>query len=221
MNANLYGVTNIKVKQEKIYIDIIETKFLTSSDIYRSNRVAVVDMKGNLIIVFGDSDEIFKKFKLRYFNTMFDFDKFGNIYIAQSGTFRIYKYDNQYNFLKCFGYMGKFKLVDRDIPWDLPPYEVARLILRYSDTWSIHVRDSLVYYQFVNLTEESIKRRNPFYHDYYLKVYDLDGNYIPSDIKLPGRILDIDNSGNIYIYENNEPGKRKIGVYKLKIEDKR
>lgn len=220
LNTNLYGATNIKVKEGKIYIDVIEPRFFSASEIYKSSRVAVIDTTGNLIVLFAKSDEIFKKYKLRYFNTMFDFDKFGNIFIAQSGTFRIYKYDNQYNFVKCFGYKGKFKLVDQDIPWNLPPYKTSQLILKYSDTWSIYVRDSLVYYQFVNLTEESIKRRNPFYHRYYLKVYDLDGNYIPSDIELPGRILDVDDEGRIYIYEDNEPGKRRIGVYKLKIKDK-
>jgi len=34
---------------------------------------------------------------------------------------------------------------------------------------------------------------------------------------LPGEILDIDEEGNIYIYEDNEPGNRRIGIYRLEI----
>ena len=217
LNVNLYGLTHIRVKQNKLYIDVVEPQYLNPSEIYKSNRVAVIDTTGNLLVLFCKSDEIFKKFKLRYFNAAFDFDKFGNIYIAQSGTFRIYKFDGEYKLVKYFGHLGQFKLVDQDIPWGLPLHKTLELVLRYSDTWSIHVRDSLIYYQFSNLTMESFEKRNPFYHRYYLKVYDLDGNYIPSDIELPGRILDVDEDGNIYIYENNEPGKRRIGVYRLRI----
>jgi hypothetical protein len=219
LNVNLYGLTHIRVKRNKLYINVVEPQYLNPSEIYKSNRVAVIDTTGNLLVLFCKSDEIFKKFKLRYFNAVFDFDKFGNIYIAQSGTFRIYKFDSKYKLVKYFGHLGQFKLVDQDIPWGLPLHKTLELVLRYSDTWSIHVRDSLIYYQFVNLTIESFEKRNPFYHRYYLKVYDLDGNYIPSDIELPGRILDVDEDGNIYIYESNEPGKRRIGVYRLRIRD--
>jgi len=219
LNVQLYGLTYIKVRQNKLYIEVIEPQFFSPSELYKSNRVAVIDTAGNLLALFCKSDKIFKKFKLRYFNAMFDFDKYGNIYIAQSAVFRIYKYDDRHNFKKCFGHLGQFKMVDQDIPWNLPLHKTLELVLKYSDTRSIHVSDSLIYYQFANLTMEAFEKRNPFYHRYFLKVYDLDGNYIPSDIELPGRILDVDEDGNIYIYESNEPGRRRIGVYRLRIED--
>ncbi|CUT04248.1 hypothetical protein JGI3_00790 [Candidatus Kryptobacter tengchongensis] len=217
LSSNLYGLTYIKARGDKLYLSVIEPKFLNPNEIYKSRNIAVIDTSGNLLALFGERDNIFKKFKSRYFNAVFDFDKLGNIYVAQSGTYRIYKYDDKNNFLKCFGHRGNFNLIDQDIPWDLPIHKTIELILKYSDTWSIHVVDSLIYYQFVNLTIEGITRKDPFYHHYYLKVYDIDGNYIQSDIKLPGEILDIDEEGNIYIYEDNEPGNRRIGIYRLEI----
>ncbi|CUT02828.1 hypothetical protein JGI17_11612 [Candidatus Kryptonium thompsonii] len=51
-------------------------------------------------------------------------------------------------------------------------------------------------------------------------MYDLDGNYIPSDIELPGILLDVDDEGRLYIYESDEPGNRVIGIYELKVVDK-
>ncbi len=223
LKEDLVGpIRSVRVNRGKIYVGILESEYFSQSKIYKSKRVAVIDTQGNVLQLFGYSDEIFKRFKIYDTHIMISFDKLGNIYIAQAGgTYRIYKYSPEYKLVKVFGIQGKFRIVSEDIPWNLPIPKINELVQKFSNTSYLCVVDSLIYYQFVDLTSEGIKRRNPFYHCYYLKVYDLDGNYIPSDIKLPGRILDIDNSGNIYIYENNEPGKRKIGVYKLKIEDKR
>ncbi|CUT05028.1 hypothetical protein [Candidatus Kryptobacter tengchongensis] len=53
-----------------------------------------------------------------------------------------------------------------------------------------------------------------------MKVYDLEGNYIPSDIRLPGILLVVDKDGRCYIYESDEPGNKVIGIYELKVVDR-
>ncbi|CUT05035.1 hypothetical protein JGI24_01611 [Candidatus Kryptobacter tengchongensis] len=219
LRSNLVGpIRSIRVHDGKICVGIIEPMYFNESEIYKSKLVAVIDTQGNVLKLFGVSDEIFKKFKVYYTHILIAFDKFGNIYTSQvRGTYRIYKYDRNYNLVKVFGTQGKFRPIKEDMPWNLPIPKINELALKFSYAISIHVIDTLVYFQFADLSLEGIKRRNPFYHHYYLKVYDIDGNYIQSDIKLPGEILDIDEEGNIYIYEDNEPGNRRIGIYRLEI----
>jgi hypothetical protein len=213
-------IRKIRVNSGWIYAGVIESRFYNQSDLYKSRRVAIIDTQGNVLRLFGNSDEIFKKFKVHPVQILLDFDSFGNIYIAQhGGTYKIYKYDKDYKLVKIFGVQGKFRPLSEDIPWNLPIHKINELYLKFSDASLLRVVDSIICFQYVNLTKEGIQKRNPFYHRYYLKVYDLDGNYIPSDIELPGRILDVDEDGNIYIYESNEPGKRRIGVYRLRIRD--
>jgi hypothetical protein len=213
-------IRKIRVNNGWIYAGVIESRFYNQSDLYKSRRVAIIDTQGNVLRLFGNSDEIFKKFKVHPVQILLDFDSFGNIYIAQhGGTYKIYKYDKDYKLVKIFGVQGKFRPLSEDIPWNLPIHKINELYLKFSDASLLRVVDSIICFQYVNLTKEGIQKRNPFYHRYYLKVYDLDGNYIPSDIELPGRILDVDEDGNIYIYESNEPGKRRIGVYRLRIRD--
>jgi hypothetical protein len=51
-------------------------------------------------------------------------------------------------------------------------------------------------------------------------VYTKEGEYIKSDIKLPGGgMKDVDEKGNIYIELSDEPGNRIIGKYKINIVD--
>jgi len=222
LRSNLVGpIRSVRVNEGKIYTGILEPEYFSQSEIYKSKRVAVVDTQGNVLNLFGSSDEIFKNFKIYNTNVLLSFDRFGNIYMAQAGgTYKIYKYNRKHKLVKIFGVQGKFRTVSEDIPWNLPIPKINELVQKFSNVSYLCVVDSLIYYQFVDLTSKGITMRNPFYHRYYLKVYDLEGNYIPSDIELPGRILDIDDEGRIYIYEDNEPGNRRIGVYRLLIIDK-
>ncbi len=191
--SNLIGpVGEIRVKDGKIYFGVIEPEYFDQSKIYKSRRVAVVDTQGNVLHLFGYSDEIYKRFKVYNLRVLASFDKFGNIYVVEEGgTYRIQKYSSDHKLLKVFGHRGRFRELSEDIPWNLPIPKIDELILKYSKAFSIHIVDSLIYCEFVDLTLDGIKRRNPFYHNYYLKVYDLDGNYIPSDLKLPGRVLGV------------------------------
>lgn len=218
--SDLMAGNNIKSNDGKLYIDILESRYANLSERWKSRAIGVFDLQGNLLNLFGVHDEIAKTFTYGATTTWFDFDRFGNVYSVNWKTYRIYKYDRSYKLVKIFGVQGKFRLPKEDIPWNLPFPEISKRLMKSSATESIIVFGDYVCYQFYDLTEETVRTRNPLYSRYYLKVYDLDGNYIPSDIELPGMLLDIDDEGRLYIYESDEPGNKVIGIYELRVVDK-
>jgi len=210
----------VKVRNDRIYLTVIEDKYSKPKDRYKSRSIGVFDLHGNLLDLFGVHDEIAKTFTYGAGSTWFDFDRFGNIYSVDWKTYRIYKYDSTYKLVKVFGFQGKFRLPVEDIPWNLPFPEISKRLMKSSATESIIVSGDYVFHQFYDLTEEAVRARNHLYNRYYLKVYDLDGNYIPSDIELPGILLDVDENGKLYICESDEPGNKRIGIYELKVIDR-
>ena len=217
--SDLSAGDNLKVRDGKLYISLLELRYANPSEIWKSRTIGVFDLKGNLLNLCGMHDEIKKTFTYGA-EIWFDFDRFSNLYSIDRGTYRIYKYDKNYKLIKVFGVQGKFRLPKEDIPWNLPPQEIVKRLMRSSGTRSMIVSGDYVYHQFYDATEKAVREKNPLYSRYYLKLYDLDGNYIPSDIELPGILLDVDDEGRLYIYESDEPGNRVIGIYELKVVDK-
>ncbi len=207
---------NIKVIGDKIYFGVIEAKY--AKERYKSRSIAVFDFRGNLLNLFGVWDEIAKTFKYGGFMP-FDYDRFGNVYSGDWKSYRVYKYDRSYGLVKAFGYQGIFRMPVEDIDPFLPFPDISKKLMKSSATMSIIVSDDYVYHHFYDLTEEGTKVRSYLKNRNYLRVYDLDGNYIPSDIEIPGVLLDVDD-GKIYIHESDEPENKVIGVYRFKIVDK-
>jgi len=210
----------IRVYGDRILCGAVESKYLNPYKKYRSRVVAVFDLRGNFVDMFGVRDEIYKRFHYGGATPEIAFDSLGRIYIAQWATYRIYRYNSNFKLERVFGFKGMFREPEEDIPMDVAMNirKLMRELMKSSETGSLRVWKGYLFYEFFNLTERTIETRNYLYNDRYLKVYDLDGNYIRSDIKLSGKFLDV-YDGNIYIYESNEPGRRRIGVYRLRIED--
>ncbi len=216
--SNLLPTSRIKVRGDKIYFGVAEAKY--GEDIYKSRSIAVFDFKGNLLNLFGVWDEIHKTFKYGGGSIIsFDYDRFGNIYSADWKSYSIYKYDSSYKLVKVFGYQGIFRMPVEDIDPFLPYPEITKRLMKSSSTMWIIVSGDYVYHHFYDATEEGVKTRNPLRFKNYLRVYDLDGNYIPPDIELPGVLLDVDD-GKLYIHKSDEPENKVIGIYRLKVIDK-
>lgn len=212
-NGNIMDVFD-----NKIYNCIIETEYNRDLHYHKSKSLAVLDTSLKIINVFGYYDEIFERKKTYFQNAVLTINKDGFIYHTQAPTFRIYKYNCDGSLIKVFGVRGKFREINEDIPANLPVQMLMRKWLDFSVSDAIFSSDKgYIFYQFVDRTEELYKTRDLLRNNYFLKIYDFDGNFYKSDIKLPGWLIAVDENGYLYIYENNEPGNRRIGVYDLKI----
>lgn len=208
------------IYKDKIYNCIIESEYNRDLQQHHSKTIAILDSSLNIIKVFGIMDRIFGEVKNYFINPMITISKDGYIYHTQAPTYRIYKYDIKGNYLKTFGIKGKFRIIDKDIPSNLPIPEIIKRTLEFSVSDAIFSSpNGYVLYQFVDRTENLYETRNLLDNEYYLKVYDDSGNYIASDLKLPGWLISVDDEGKLYIYEKNEPGNRIIGVYEIKFID--
>jgi len=208
------------IYKDKIYNCIIESDYNRDLQQHHSKTIAILDSSLNIIKVFGVMDKIFGELKNYFINPMITISKEGYIYHTQAPTYRIYKYDIDGNHLITFGIKGKFRIIDKDIPSNLSIPEIIKRSLEFSVSDAIFSSPKgYVLYQFLDRTENLYETRNLLDNNYYLKVYDVNGNYISSDVKLPGWLISVDDDGNLYIYEKDEPGNRTIGVYELKIAD--
>ncbi|CUS95777.1 protein of unknown function (DUF4221), partial [Candidatus Kryptonium thompsonii] len=114
--SDLSAGDNLKVRDGKLYISLLELRYANPSEIWKSRTIGVFDLKGNLLNLCGMHDEIKKTFTYGA-EIWFDFDRFSNLYSIDRGTYRIYKYDKNYKLIKVFGVQGKFRLPKEDIPW--------------------------------------------------------------------------------------------------------
>ncbi|AFH48398.1 Hypothetical protein IALB_0686 [Ignavibacterium album JCM 16511] len=207
------------IYENKIYNCVIETEYNRDLQQQNSKAIAILDSSLNIIKVFGRYDKIFGEVKSYFINPQITISEDGYIYFTQAPTYRIYKYDKDGNYIKTFGVKGKFRIIDKDIPSNLPISEIMTRTLQFSVSDAIFTFKSFVLHQFLDRTEKLYETRDLLDNNYYLKVYDKNGNYFQSDIKLPGWLMTVDNDGLLYIYEKNEPGNRQIGVYRIKLVD--
>lgn len=207
------------IYENKIYNCVIETEYNRDLQQQNSKAIAILDSSLNIIKVFGCYDKIFGEVKSYFINPQITISEDGYIYFTQAPTYRIYKYDKDGNYIKTFGVKGKFKIIDKDIPSNLPISEIMKRTLQFSVSDAIFTFKGFVLHQFLDRTEKLYETRDLLDNNYYLKVYDKNGNYFQSDIKLPGWLMTVDNDGLLYIYEKNEPGNRQIGVYRIKLVD--
>lgn len=209
-----------EIYANRIYNCIIEIE--RNRDLYqhKSKSIAILDSSLKIIKAFGFMDEIYSKLKLSSIFPLITIDRNGYIYFSQTPVYRIYKFDSNGKFIKTFGHKGKFRLVEEEIPDYLSIQEINKKSLNYSHSWNMFSSPAgYIIHQFIDLTDTFFKTRNLLDRIHYLKVYDTEGNYIPSDIKLPGMLLIVDEKGKLYIQEKDEPGKRVISVYQLNIND--
>lgn len=153
------SIQDIKLRDGKLYVGVVESKYANLSEKWKSRIIGVLDLRGNLLDLFGVHDEISKTFTYGAGLIEFDYDRFGNWYSVDWKTYRIYKYDKSYKLIKTFGVQGKFRLPREDIPWNLPFTEISRRLTRSSATGSIIVFGDYIYYQFYDLTDRTVKTR--------------------------------------------------------------
>lgn len=204
--------------KNKFYVSVIDIQYNRELQQSKSKAIAVLDTSLKINKVFGYMDAVYSKFRIYYATGVITVDENGSIYYSQRHTYKIYKYDNTGRFIKVFGIKGKFREINENITANLSYEELKRKWMDFSETNSIFSSpQGYVFFQFDDMTEKIYITKSWLDRIHYLKVYDTNGNYIPSDIKLPGWLIAVDNEGKLYIYENDEPGNRIVGVYELKI----
>lgn len=214
----LSNASVMETYNNKIYCCIIEAKYYRELQQHKSKAIAILDSSLKVVKVFGFMDEIFGKLKAYFIRARLAIDKEGCIYYTQAPTYRIYKYDSEGNFIKGFGVKGKYRMIQEDVPFNISAQEFRKKILNSSFSDAIFsFSNNYILYQFLDHTDKLYETNSFLDNKYYLKVYDTDGNYFPSDIKLPGWLIAVDDENKLYIYENDEPGNRIVGVYELKI----
>jgi len=224
INADLLIASSggLIVRDNKIYVHVVESRYNSEALRYKSKVIAILDTSFNVLKTFGVMDKIYQKVRVYLTKTPFCFDSSGNIYYTQSPTYRIYRYDSYGNLVKIFGVKGDFKQIEEDVPTFAPQQKLSEIFAKYS--WNIklsylHVGSGYILQNYHSPTLEFYRTRDFLKSKHYLRVYDIEGNYV-DDIELPGIFLTAAENDEIYILESDEPGNRRIGVYRLLIIDK-
>lgn len=206
--------------QNNIFTTIIEDKYNRDSYQHYSKSIAKLDSNLTIKQIFGNMDEIYGKFKIYIPSPALTIDSDGYIYFSQRPTYKIYKYDQSGVLVKCFGVKGNFKILDEDLSRNLSMNEIIRISKKYSFTDALFFSSrGYILHQYIEVTDTFYDSRSTKDRLNYLKVYDLDGRYIDSDILLEGVLLATNGNGDLLILENDEPGNRIIGVYKIELTD--
>ncbi len=216
-----FDTGEVIVRNNKIYMNSFETKYKVFWENHLTKQIAVLDTSGKILYHFGSYPEIYKKYKLMWTQPRFDLDEDDNTYISSSQTWQLAKYDLDGNLIKFFGVKGSnFIEIKESFRGNETIKELHDLGIKYSFTTELEYGGNFIYQQYSKINEKFIKSRSLSDRDSFLMVYTKDGEYIKSDIKLPGGgMLDVDDEGIIYIELSDEPGNRIIGKYKLKIVD--
>ncbi len=205
----------------RIFVGIIEPKYNRPYHQSKSKAIAILDTSLVIKKTFGFMDKIYETYNISNSYPTLTITNNGFIYFAQQPSYKIYKYDLFGNYIKVFGVKKKFKEIDENLPPFISRAKASKIMKKFSHTDALFsTNDEFIYHQYGELSDKFLKSKSPIDRNYFLKVYDSDGNYIPSDIKLPGRILTIGDENELYIYESDEPFNRIIGVYKIIIEEK-
>lgn len=219
-NASYYDGGKMVGWGNKLFNCIVEVKYDREFNQHKSKSIAIIDTTLVIEKVFGFMDEIYSRFRIYILAPAMTIDKNGFIYYTQRPTYKIYKYDSNGNYLKVFGVKGRFRVIDEDLPRNLSYDEINKKSKKFSSTEGLFSSPKgYILHQFVELNDKFFETRSFIDRINYLKVYDLEGNYINSEIKLPGVLMTIDEEGKLYIYEKDEPGNRIIGVYEIKFID--
>jgi len=202
----------------QIYVSIIEVKYIRDLQQNKSKSIAILDSTLIIKKVFGFMDDIYSKLRIYISTATMTVDSKGFIYYSQKPTYSIYKYDSSGNFVKVFGVKGKFKVINENLIANQPYSQIDRIAKKYSTSSALFSSPKgYILHLFVDLTDKFFDTGSLPDRINYLKVYDTDGNYISSDIKLDGVLITVDNEGKLYVYESDEPGNRVIGIYELKV----
>lgn len=210
-NANIMISSN-----NKIFVSIIEVKYFMEQ--YKSKSIAVLDTSLNIINTFGLMDDIYRQYDIYDATAFLTADNYNNIYYSQMPTYYISKYDSSGKLIKTFGKQGIFKQINEDLPAYLPREKIREKLLKFSLAGELFALPSgFILQQCTNLTEEFFNTRSFIDRINFIKIYNLEGDYVESDFIINGFVLTTDDKGYIYIYESDEPGNRRIGIYKLTI----
>ncbi len=219
-NKHFYGQGNILKNGESLITCVIEARFNRELNQDKSNSMAVLDTSLNIIKVFGFMDDIYGKFRLYNSGSVITSDDAGSIYFSQKSSYKIYKYNKEGIFIKSFGIKGKFRETEEDIPGNLSYSEIQKRSKNCSGTMGLfYSSKGYILYYFTDLTDAFYDTRDPTKRINYLKIYDTQGNYLKSDLILPGCPLALNDNNELLILESEEPNNRKVGTYKLKIVD--
>ncbi len=207
----------IESNNKKLFVCIIEHKYNREYQQNNSKSIAILDSDLSTIKIFGFMDKIYSKYNIFMPYPSLAIDKKGFIYFSQEPTYKIYKYDSNGIFIKAFGVKSDFRMIDSNLPLFISRQEANKKSKEFSHTLSLFTtKENFILHQYSNLNDDFYKSKSVLDREHFLKVYDNLENYIPSDIKLPGLILAVENN-DIFIYINDEPFNKKVGIYRIEI----
>ena len=141
----------------------------------------------------------------------FDIDLKDNIYAIQSEDYTIYKFDSNGKLIKKFSKKGKYYIPP---PFD---FKVNKMDRRQMNKWLNSFskitnlftlkKKRLILVEFLNNVEKK---------EYFIDIYDVDGNFIKGSIKTNLPLLGVDEKQNIYFLDEKLNEKFDIDYFIVK-----
>lgn len=219
-DKNYFDLRSIHKVGEYLICSVTDSRYNLDYTQYKSKSLALLDSTLQIKKIFGRMDDIYRE--IRYFDptSLITIDEDENIYSCQKGAYLIYKYDKDGSFIKSFGIKKDFRIIEEEFKRSLSKDEIHKKYLNFSATVGLfYSSKGFILQQYANVTDKFATTRDLTDRQNILKVYDIDGNYIESDILLPGVLLATNNEGNLLILERDEPGNRIISTYQVKLTE--
>lgn len=181
--------------------------FVKSLDIFYTKEYKNLDLK-NYIEPLWDVDSLF-------------------IYINFTALPYIYKYDLEGNVVEKININANyFKIVAERIPQTPNILKTAKFMAKYSNSFALyHFNRKYLFFCYFNLNLPTSGKFNIWnlnkYRKYYYNIVAAGNEkaQTQNSMVLPGMPLFCDSTGKLFLLLNDEPDRRKIGVYDIVVEE--
>ena len=118
-----------------------------------------------------------------------------------------------------FGNQGRYRITE-DKTHGASLEKLQKIALKHSWSSTLNfVKPSYLVFVYTDIQKAFYESRDYADHRRHLQVYTTDGDYLKSDIPIPGGgVIDVDEDGFIYIWENTDIEQLTFGKYRLKVE---
>jgi len=209
----------IRVKNNTVYINMIKgvTRPFKVNNV--SSAITAFDFEHKPIAEYGKFEQVLEDYFVPYPAVAFDIDSLGNLYFAHDHSYNIQKYSPDGKILKRFNYPVKeYRPIKERQPERVPLDKVKEWYYSNTVTGKMEIVGKYLFISFINTDAEYVTNSDRRYRHETLQVFDLDGDCLVDDLKVPGHFLCRDDAGVLYFLEEDEADRAVISKYKFAVD---
>lgn len=223
------GLVVVPSDSGRVLYTTIFTHLSSRNHLRDSFLIGAYDQEGSQLTQFAKHHPKYQKFNLiNFFVSAFAIWQ-NELYLLESASHEIRVYSLVGELRRSFGEPGYHqKVIDRGLKANPTLPETKAFVLSYSAFDEIFVVPHLKPFSApliaVTYRTPIVSETDPTEatgSDYYLMLYEQNGNLLLNDLKLPGKLFDVVDSEDTPLFlinVDNTPVDRRVGLYSLQID---